>query len=115
VKCRNDFKSPDKFSPVPYFLLCRAIELEIKSRHLTNVPQIQVKNNFGHDLAKAYKALTPTEKTLTQDEETTLKTASDIYKRKGFEYFEPMSLLKGYQDFPDLMILNSIANKLVVL
>jgi hypothetical protein len=35
-KCRQDFVSPHKFSPVPYFLLCRAIELELKSRHLKN-------------------------------------------------------------------------------
>ena len=112
-KCRNDFKSPDKFSPVPYFLLCRAIELEIKSRHLMNVTQIQVKNNFGHNLSQAYEALTPAEKTLTKDEETTLKIASEIYNRKGFEYFEPLSLLKGYKDFPDLTVLNSIVNKLV--
>lgn len=33
-KYKQDFEAPDEFSPVPYFLLCRAIELELKSRHL---------------------------------------------------------------------------------
>ncbi len=28
-KCRQDFDSPHRFSPVPYFLLCHSIELEI--------------------------------------------------------------------------------------
>ena len=113
LKCKNDFRSPNKFSPVPYFLLCRAIELEIKARHLRNVTQTQVKDNYGHDLVKAYGALTSTEQILTQDEETTLKIANDIYRRKGFEYFEGMSALNGYKEFPDLTILDSIANKLI--
>ena len=31
-KCKRDFTPPDNyFSPIPYFLLCRAIELEIKA------------------------------------------------------------------------------------
>jgi len=30
--CVARLRSPHKFSPVPYFLLCRAIELELKSR-----------------------------------------------------------------------------------
>lgn len=32
-KCRQSFQCPD-FSPVPYFLLCRAIELQFKAVHL---------------------------------------------------------------------------------
>ncbi|MGA7845026.1 MAG: hypothetical protein WCB17_10795, partial [Dehalococcoidales bacterium] len=95
LKCKNDFQSPDKFSPVPYFLLCRAIELEIKARQLKAVTQNQVKDNYGHDLVKAYGALTPAEKVLVQNEEKTLKIASDIYKRKGFEYFNIMSAAQG--------------------
>ena len=49
-KCKQDFQNPDRFSPVPYFLLCRAIELEIKSRHLQNMKQEEVKHGFGHNL-----------------------------------------------------------------
>ena len=47
LKCRKDFQSPHKFSPVPYFLLCRAIELEIKARHLRNSTQSKVKKSYG--------------------------------------------------------------------
>lgn len=42
-KCEQDFVSPTKFSPVPYFLLCRAIELELKARHLEGKTQKQVR------------------------------------------------------------------------
>ena len=113
LKCRKDFQSPHKFSPVPYFLLCRAIELEIKARHLRNLTQNKVKKSYGHDLLKAYNALNPVEKNLNQDEEHTLQVASDIYKEKGFEYFKSIDALTGYHRFPDLVLLDSIASKLI--
>lgn len=112
-KCKRDFHCPDSFSPVPYFLLCRAIELEIKAKHLKHKTQKQVKVSFGHDLAKAYNALDPSEKTLNQKEERTLLEASNIYNNKSFEYFDPQDALTGYRRFPDLAMLDSIASKLI--
>ena len=112
-KCRKSFRCPDKFSPVPYFLLCRAIELEIKARHLRHMTQLEVKTKFGHDLAKAYEASDPAEKTLNQSEEHTLRVASEIYNSKDFEYFDPQDALTGYSRFPDLTLLDSIASKLI--
>ena len=46
------FASPHKFSPVPYFLLCRAIELELESRHLQGKRQLEVKRAYGHHLPR---------------------------------------------------------------
>lgn len=112
-KCRKDFQCPDPFSPVPYFLLCRAIELELKARHLKHMTQSNVKKNFGHDLGKAYGALDPAEKILNQSEEHTLQLANDIYMDKGFEYFGLQDALTGYSRFPDLALLDSIASKLI--
>jgi hypothetical protein len=112
-KCRKYFRCRDKFSPVPYFLLCRAIELEIKARHLRHMTQLEVKTKFGHDLAKAYEASDPAEKTLNQSEEHTLRVASEIYNSKDFEYFDPQDALTGYSRFPDLTLLDSIASKLI--
>lgn len=113
-KCRKDFQCPNRFSPVPYFLLCRAIELEIKARHLKkHMTQDQAKNKFGHNLLEAYEALDSADKTLNQSEERTLQEVSDIYKDKGFEYFDPEDALTGYSRFPDLTLLDSIANKLI--
>jgi hypothetical protein len=114
LKCKRDFQCPDKFSPVPYFLLCRAIELEIKARHLKHASQKKVKDKFRHRFAEAYDALEPSEQILNKEEERTLRLANDIYNdNKGFEYFSPMDALTGYNRFPDLVLLDVIASKLI--
>jgi hypothetical protein len=115
LKCKRDFQCPDKFSPVPYFLLCRAIELEIKARHLKYMTQEQVKKKFSHKLAESYDALEPTEKILNQEEEHTLRDASKIYHEKDFEYFNPEDALTGYKRLRNLNLafLDSIASKLI--
>jgi hypothetical protein len=112
-KCKQDFNCPDDVSPVPYFLLCRAIELEIKSRHLKDKRQKEVKELYMHKFFKAYKALDHNERLLNSTEEATLKAASVIYASKGFEYFEPYHAAKGFSQYPDLKVLDSIAKKLI--
>ena len=113
-KCRQDFEPPHRFSPVPYFLLCRAIELEIKSWHLIQKRQYEVKDSFGHDLLKAYEALDGNQKVLSDVELSLLRDASDIYNsNKGFEYFNPEDALNGFSRFPDLDQLDSVTRKLI--
>jgi hypothetical protein len=73
----------------------------------------EVKKEFWHDLAKAYDALDAADKILNQKEERTLKETSEIYKAKRFEYFDPEDALTAYKRFPDLALLDSIANKLI--
>ena len=61
-QCRQSFQCPD-FSPVPYFLLCRAIELQFKAVHLEQLKaghpghqtQYDVKKLFNHKLIKSYE------------------------------------------------------------
>ena len=112
-KCKHDFRSPHKFSPVPYFLLCRAIELEIKSIHLRVKKQKEVKKAFGHDMLKAYEALGEEYKILDDNEVKVLKDANEIYCSKGFEYFKPADAIIAYSKFPDLDTLDAIAKKLI--
>jgi len=112
-KCKQDFKSPERFSPVPYFLLCRSIELEIKSRHLQNKNRKKVKDKFGHNLVKAYNDLDGEHKVLDGKELEVLKKADKIYSSKGFEYFDPEHALKGYSNFPNLVSLDAVAKKLI--
>jgi hypothetical protein len=113
-KCKRDFTPPDdKPSPVPYFLLCRAIELEIKARHLKRMTQPEVKDEFGHRLLKAYKALDAQEQILSQNELAVLKTADERYQKTEFAYFKQEHPLKAYSQFPDLDMLDSIAKKLI--
>ena len=56
-QCRLSLQPTEAISPVPYFLLCRAIELKLKSVHLERNKQQEVKDIFGHDSVKSYNAL----------------------------------------------------------
>src|SRR5919106_4813564 len=56
--CADTFK-PLKFSVVPYFLYCRAIELALKAIHLEMRKQRDIKDEYGHNLIRSYKALPP--------------------------------------------------------
>jgi hypothetical protein len=113
IKCDADFSPPDSFSPVPYFLLCRAIELAIKAFHLINHSQGYVKDTFGHDFFKAYAALPTSKQQLSADELGLLKSANDIYREKDFEYFMPEDVLTAYSRYPDLSRLRQVAEKIL--
>jgi hypothetical protein len=119
-KCVQDFRAPDRFSPVPYALLCRAIELELKSRHLSKAHlsggagQEKIRTTFGHDLIRLYESLEPKQKNLTAAEVDVLRAASVIYKhRKGFDYIQPADAATAYSRFPDLAVLDAVAKKLL--
>ena len=113
-KCKRDFTPPDDyFSPIPYFLLCRAIELEIKARHLKRLIQSEVKDKFRHHLLKAYEALDAQEQILNQNELAVLKTADELYRKTDLAYFNPVHALTAFSQFPDLDMLDSIAKKLI--
>ena len=112
-QCRQDFVSPHTFSPAPYFLLCRAIELELKARHLMAKRQPELKHRYGHHLDKVYYDLPASDQVLTPEQAAILKQASLIYAKKGFEYFDPEDALTGYRRFPNLAVLDEVARKLV--
>lgn len=112
-KCMRDFISPNSFSPVPYFLLCRAIELQLKAFHLKTKRQTQVKTEFGHDLMRSYSALSSGDQILSQVELDELTKANEVYSSKGFEYFAPVNALRGYSNFPDLEVLEQVCQKLL--
>lgn len=114
LQCELDY-SLDCFSPVRYFLLCRAIELAIKSIHLNRIGQPEVKATYGHNLLKAYQGLPNEYLTLTEEEQDFLSNASAIYDGKEFEYFSPEDSLTGYQRFPDIEALRAITRKIVAL
>ena len=109
LKCRQDFASPDGFSAVPYFLLCRAIELHLKALHLQTLRQKEVKELYWHDLERLYLGLPASLQDLAADELALLRKANAIYKEKGFEYFAVMDAATGYTRFPDLTALDVLA------
>jgi hypothetical protein len=113
LKCRDDFKSPDSFSPVPYFLLCRVLELVFKAQHLEIMRQKEVKHLYWHDLVALYDALDQKHQILTSDERSLLVQANDVYEDKAFEYFSIMDAVTGFKRFPNLAALDTITRKIV--
>lgn len=113
LKCESDFKSPDSFSPIPYFLLGRSIELSLKSIYLKSQKQSKVRNTYGHDLLKAFRNLPPNVLILENPEITLLEDVSNIYKGKGFEYYDPEDILTGFSRYPDLNKLRLLAKKII--
>ena len=112
-KCKQDFQPPHRFSPVPYFLLCRAIELQLKSKHLQLKTQDQVKQEYWHNLSKLYGSLSDNDKVLNASELNILEQASNIYAPKDFEYFTPEDALTAYSRYPDMQALDAVARKLI--
>ena len=114
LHCENTFQSEASYSPVPYFLLCRAIELEFKAQHLELKSRDQVKKEYGHDLKKSYDQLPTQNQILDAAQYEVLVHASKIYdKPKGFEYVSVGDAVTALQDFPDLGVLRGIANKVI--
>lgn len=115
-RCKQSFTTTLTFSPVPYVLLGRAIELELKARHLRSNNRIFVRKRYGHKLKKLYDELGRGEKILDNEEYSVLVKASKLYDvpKKGFDYVEIIDLLTWRTTFPDLEILDAIARKLIV-
>jgi hypothetical protein len=115
-QCRQSFQCPD-FSPVPYFLLCLAIELQFKAVHLENKGKNEVKE-YGHNLIKSYEALLAAYRTLSIEQLELLKKADEIYSRKGvnakgFEYPNTGDALIAFSNFPNLQALDALAEAIM--
>ena len=110
--CRLSLNDPG-FSPVPYFLLCHAIELQFKAVHLGHHQRAdvkKVKEDYKHDLIKSYEDLPAADRTLSAAQLTLLKQANQIYLDKGFEYYDVRDL-QNWPDrkAPDLAALDALA------
>ena len=114
-QCSLSLQPTEGISPVPYFLLCRAIELKLKSVHLEQSKQKEVKDMFGHNLMKSYKALPPALQILSSTELELLNKANSVYSTKGFEYLKVLDALKGFSTFPELAVLDALAIKLLAI
>jgi hypothetical protein len=106
------------FSPVPYYLICRSLELGLKAFILAKGDTLDaVKNNLRHDLIGALSRANAlglaTIAPVSLDEQTELTKANAYYKGKGFEYFQVWPATTGYPDLPNLSALENVANRLV--
>ena len=112
-ECGLAFSNPGEFSPVPYFLCTRAIELELKSRHLVARRQKEVKHEYKHDVDRLYSDLPADQRILTDSDLDILRIANELYMSKAFEYFAPYDALTAFKRFPDLTALRRIASMLL--
>ena len=109
---------PDgKYSPVPYFLFCRSIELGFKAFILAKGEKLNfVKLKIGHNLEKALdKAVNYSLEdfvAITLEEKKQLQKANTYYNDKGFEYFDIKNLLDK-NNLPDIEILKQFSEKLL--
>lgn len=114
--CLSCFEAydPHEFSPVKYFLLCRAIELALKVLHLDSM-SVKAVRGFGHNIVSSYDRLDEKYQILTNLERQFLSDANKLYEKeeKAFEYIQPIHAARGYTDFPDLARLYGIAKKMV--
>jgi hypothetical protein len=113
LQCADSFKSGESYSPIPHFLVCRAIELELKVPHLELMSRDHVKDKYGHKLKKCYDDLPSNKKILDAAEYKELVLANDIYSKKGFEYVSAGDAVTALSKFPDLSLLRQIAFKLI--
>lgn len=107
------------FSPVPYYLYCRSLELVLKAFLLAKgVAKKDLKErNLGHDLTKILRRakavglerLVP----FSASWEAEVHKANGYYSRKGFEYFHVVAALRRYPDLPRLDVLNEIVTALL--
>jgi len=94
------------FTPVPYYLLCRALELILKAFLLAEYRTLdELKQRYGHDLEKLWheaikhglsEVVIETSSNFSSD----LSKANSYYKGKAFEYFDFSRWAHGYKDLP---------------
>jgi len=119
-RAAQDFKSNDRFSPVPYYLICRSVELALKAFLLAKgVPEEKLRRKtLGHDLEKVLEkavslGLDPIVSITPQHKEELVK-ANKYYASKGFEYFQvTREALIGYPNLPDCRVLSDFASLLI--
>lgn len=117
LRSADSFKANSGYSPVPYYLYCRSIELSLKAFLLTaGYKKTYLKNTIKHNLENA---LREAEKVglrnflvLGRVQRGELVRANGHYLKKGFEYFE-INHLPGFRKLPRLEILSVVAKELV--
>jgi hypothetical protein len=106
------------FSPVPYYLYCRSLELALKAFLLTKgYTQQNLKRKFGHNLEKllnrAKRHGLGNHLRINHIQEGAVRDANSYYQSKAFEYFTGYRAMTGYSGLPDLQILDAFVDELV--
>lgn len=111
------FQAPEnRFSPVPYYLICHSIELALKAFLFTAGYKKKDRKKLNHDLEKALEAAEENGLAqyikISKKERKSIKKANKLYLRKEFEYVESLDTIYYPHDF-ELDVLNELAKRLV--
>jgi hypothetical protein len=107
------------FSPVPYYLYCRSLELVLKAFLLAKgVPKDDLKRrSLNHDLSRILLRARghglDTTISFAAHWEDEIRKANSYYASKGFEYFDVIAAARGYPQLPALDALNEIVTALL--
>lgn len=112
----KDFEPPvNRFSPVPYYLICHSIELSLKSFLFSVGFNKADRRRLNHDLERALRSAEDnglsTHLQPTAYDRELIRKANRLYAKKEFEYFESLETIYDPHDF-ELDALASFALKL---
>ncbi|HUG98257.1 MAG TPA: hypothetical protein VMQ83_03695 [Gammaproteobacteria bacterium] len=105
-----------RFSPVPYYLVCRSIELSLKAYLYSRGVARKGLKSLSHDLEEALseaeaKSLS-SHIQISPDERNALICANQLYRGKEFEYFESLRAVYDPHEF-SLETLAAFAERLL--
>ncbi len=118
LRCYTVYSPEQPFSPAKYYLICRSIELSLKSYLVLNgIGYETCKKKFRHNISKILTECIDLgiEKyvTLSEANRLEIEKANDWYDRKGFEYFSIRNIVEPRESLPNLRTLEGIAEQLV--
>jgi hypothetical protein len=121
LSASRGLKTDHLFSPVPYYLICRSIELSLKSyllaKGVSEKEFRQKKHGLGHDLVNVFQKAQylglESIVEVSPNQQMELTKANEYYVCKGFEYFQVVKAATGYQGLPELSVLQELAGVLV--
>jgi hypothetical protein len=106
----------NRFSPVPYYLICHSIELSLKSFLFSAGFKRKDRKKLNHNLEEALKAAEDkglgTHIEITPLDRDALNKINKLYPKKEFEYFESLETIYDPHDF-DLEVIASFAQRLL--
>ncbi len=114
----KSFETPNnRFSPVPYYLICHSIELSLKSYLFSAGFKKKDRKKLNHDLEKALQTAEEnglgSHLEITSFDRDALQKANKLYPKKEFEYFESLETIYDPHDF-DVNVLSLFAERLLV-
>lgn len=113
----NTFEAPkNRFSPIPYYLICHSIELSLKSFLFTAGFKKKDRRRLNHDLIRALSAAEDNGLgnylEISSIERDAVYKANELYLKKEFEYVETLATIYDSHDL-DIGVLASFARRLL--